>query len=131
MDPSDAAVGPYIVCVDDDPSLLQLFAEVFRVGLAASVGTATCAAEAQALLQVGPVPDLVLIVYTMPGMTGLDLIRWARTLPRLAAVPLIIFTAVDSLSPEEARAAGATDYLVKPLPPRALVSRLRPHLRRP
>lgn len=107
----------------------MLISEVARLGLGAEVLQASSGAEAQALLDTTqPPPDLVVLDYTMPGQTGLDVIRWARRFPRLASVPMVIFTAIDTLSTAEAEAAGASGFIVKPLPPRKLIEKLRSFL---
>lgn len=71
--------------------------------------------EALRLAQSGA-PDLVITDISLPGIDGLELTRQLRGDPRLGSVPVIVVSAHDSESVrEEVRAAGATDYLSKPL----------------
>lgn len=70
--------------------------------------------------------DLLLLDIVLPGMDGLKLCRWLRSLPR-GEVPVIL--AITSRnSPQDLQAvltAGATDYLAKPVEPALLQTRLR------
>jgi CheY-like chemotaxis protein len=61
-------------------------------------------------------PDLILLDIHLPDMEGDAVLRALRVNPDLEATPVVMLTA--DLSPELAdrmRAAGAQDYLVKPL----------------
>lgn len=76
-------------------------------------------------------PDLVLLDWMLPDMSGLE---WARTLkssPVTKDIPVIMLTARGE---EEDRVrgldVGADDYIVKPFSPRELVARIKAVLRR-
>ena len=60
-------------------------------------------------------PDLILLDYLMPVLTGFDLIPMIRALPGYKDTPIIIITTEGTLNHvNEARALGAIDFLVKP-----------------
>jgi DNA-binding response OmpR family regulator len=87
------------------------------------------AEEALAMVQSGPVPELVVLDWTLPGMSGLDLLAaWRR---QGLAFPVLMLTARDAVS-ERVRGldAGADDYLVKPFATEELLARVRARLRR-
>jgi adenylate cyclase len=69
--------------------------------------------------------DVVLCDVLMPGVTGLDLLRWLKAHPTLWAVPVIM---VSSLGDEDGVlaciAAGAEDYLTRPVRPELLRARI-------
>lgn len=74
-------------------------------------------------------PDLVILDWMMPGMTGLEVCRRLRQTG--AKMPVILLTAKDDVSDRVAGLdAGADDYLVKPFSIEELLARIRAHLRR-
>ena len=75
-------------------------------------------------------PDLVIIDWMMPQVSGLELCRRLRRNPNTASIPLILLTAREE---ENAKITGlgvADDYITKPFSPRELVARLKAILRR-
>jgi DNA-binding response OmpR family regulator len=74
-------------------------------------------------------PDLVILDWMMPGMTGLEVCRRLRATGN--KVPVILLTAKDEVSDRVAGLdAGADDYVVKPFSIEELLARVRAHLRR-
>lgn len=74
----------------------------------------------------GPLPDLYLLDYRLPDMTGEELLAALRRDPRTAAIPAIFMTA--SVMPERIVAlkrAGALDVIAKPFDPMTLADELR------
>jgi len=71
-------------------------------------------------------PDLVITDYKMPGMDGADFIRYLRSLPSGADVPVIVITAYDDREFRlRALDAGATDFLQSPVDHQEFVTRGR------
>ncbi len=73
-------------------------------------------------------PDLMLLDIAMPGMDGIDVCRTLNS-RHPGAVPIIVQSGIEH--PEErvrAFAAGARDYLVKPLHPPEMIARVRTQL---
>lgn len=84
--------GPAILVVDDEPDILEL------VGLLLEaegyiVHRAQGGEEALALLDAIPPPELILLDYMMPRVTGLDVLEALRARPSLAPVPVVFVTA--------------------------------------
>ncbi len=76
-------------------------------------------------------PDVVLLDVDMPGVSGIELCRVLRNDARWATVPVLILTARrDRETIEEIFAAGADDYLSKPLLGSELLTRLRNRVER-
>lgn len=74
-------------------------------------------------------PDLVILDWLMPGLTGLEVCRRLRATGH--KVPVILLTAKDDVSDRVAGLdAGADDYVVKPFSIEELLARVRAHLRR-
>jgi CheY-like chemotaxis protein len=62
-----------------------------------------------------PLPQLILLDLNMPGMSGLDLLRWIRQDPQLCKLRVIVLSGSDAIRDiNEAYAAGANSFLVKP-----------------
>ena len=71
-------------------------------------------------------PTLVLLDAKMPGMSGFDCCQKIRELPYGKHVPILMVTGLDDPSSvNDAFAAGATDYITKPVQPPVLVGRIR------
>jgi len=61
-------------------------------------------------------PDFVLLDFMMPGMNGLRTLEEMRTTPNGEHVPIFLLTAAqDNYLEEQAKEAGATGFLPKPL----------------
>jgi two-component system, OmpR family, phosphate regulon response regulator PhoB len=76
-------------------------------------------------------PDLVLLDWMLPGMSGIDVCRLIRARPETLSLPIIMLTARG----EEAEmlrglSTGADDYVVKPFSMPELLARIRSVLRR-
>src|ERR1700754_3552485 len=76
-------------------------------------------------------PDLVVLDWMLPGLSGIELCRRLRARPETKALPIIMLTARGEES-ERVRglATGADDYIVKPFSVPELVARVRALLRR-
>lgn len=103
-----------ILVVDDVPDLLLLLRKLItRMGY--SVEVASSAPEALEILRSKPV-DLLLTDWSMPGMSGGELIAALKEDERLRAIPTIVLTGHDTETERrEARAVGCDRFLVKPV----------------
>lgn len=104
-----------ILCVDDSSTvLLSLTAILTKAGYAAE--KAPSGQEALDLLQGKVKPDLIITDLNMPGMDGIEFIKAVRQLPGMRFVPILFLTTESQQSKRaEAKAAGATGWLVKPV----------------
>jgi two-component system phosphate regulon response regulator PhoB len=118
-----------ILLAEDDPDIRHLVSyKLIKSGF-----DVVEAADGRAALQAArhQPPDLVLLDVRMPYLSGLDVCRELRGGPRTTNVPIIILTARSRPQDiEQAYAAGATDYVVKPFSPRELVLRVESVLAR-
>lgn len=74
-------------------------------------------------------PDLIILDWLMPGLTGVEVCRRLRSTG--SQVPVIMMTAKDDVSDRVTGLdAGADDYVVKPFSIEELLARVRAHLRR-
>ncbi len=120
---------PTILVVEDEPAiqdLIQINLEMggYRVLIAASAEAAMKQVQQE-------LPDLVLLDWMLPGMSGVDLTRRLRSDTRTKLLPIILLTArgeeADKLRGLE---TGADDYMVKPFSLKELEARIKAVLRR-
>lgn len=117
-----------VLVVDDEPAVREMLAVALEM---AGFEVTEADNAATALNQVASsIPDLMLIDWMMPQVSGLELCRRLRRNPDTASIPLILLTARGE---EDAKIKGlevADDYITKPFSPRELVARLKAILRR-
>ncbi|HVE84993.1 MAG TPA: response regulator [Myxococcales bacterium] len=102
-----------VLVVDDDSDLREAVADVLA-DAGYRVLTAEHGRAALDVLRDGRAPDLILLDVMMPVMNGLDFAAQMRMDPRIASIPIIIFTAhADQARVAEAVRAAAS--LRKPL----------------
>jgi two-component system phosphate regulon response regulator PhoB len=118
-----------ILIVDDEPAIRQMLqftlsAEGFDCHEAGSADEAAGALAAH-------VPDLILLDWMLPGVSGLDYARRLKRDPRTQAIPIIMLTAKDAEA-DKVRGldSGADDYVTKPFSTQELLARVRAVLRR-
>jgi len=76
-------------------------------------------------------PDLMLVDWMLPDMSGLEFTRQIKRDPELRELPIIMLTARAEESDKVAGLeGGADDYVTKPFSPRELVARINAVLRR-
>jgi two-component system phosphate regulon response regulator PhoB len=120
---------PRVMIVEDEEPLITLL----RYNLEAEgydVDSVSRGDEAEIRLQEGA-PDLILLDWMLPGVSGIELCRRLRARPETEQLPIIMLTARGEEG-ERIRglATGADDYVVKPFSVPELVARVRALLRR-
>jgi type IV pilus assembly protein PilB len=76
-------------------------------------------------------PDFIVSDVNMPDMGGVEMVRTIRADPRMAGVRILMLTSESSVDCEaEGLAAGADDYILKPVEPRRLAARVKALLAR-
>lgn len=114
-----------VFLVDDSATMLASMASL--LGQAGQpVEKAASAEEALAKLRAAPPLRAIITDYHMPGMTGAALVREVRKLAPYRFLPILLLTTEsDQAKRDEARAAGATGWLVKPVDGEKLLAVLR------
>jgi DNA-binding response OmpR family regulator len=117
----------HILLVEDEIKLarfieLELGSEGYRVSVAHDgMSGLSLARESE--------PDLAILDWMLPGLTGVELCRRLRATG--SKVPVILLTARDEVSDRvTGLEVGADDYVVKPFSIEELLARIRSHLRR-
>ena len=121
--PPQAADGPPILLVEDEPPLLRLAARALR-GAGFNVVTASSAEEALELLEGdGPVPCALISDVVMPGLDGLGLAAQLRA--RYPALPVLLVSGYAEAALGRDLAAEGIRLLPKPYGLADLVTELR------
>ena len=115
--------------MEDEPAIQALIAaNLKRAGhIALAAGDAETALQQVKLA----LPDLILLDWMLPGMSGIELARRLRAEERTRMVPIIMLTARgDEHDKVLGLEVGADDYVTKPFSPRELLARIKAVLRR-
>lgn len=121
--------APQVLLVEDEPAQREVLAynlqaEGFQVRQARD-------GEEALLLIAEEAPDLILLDWMMPHVSGLEVCRRLKMRPETRGIPVIMLSArseeVDKVRGLE---MGADDYVIKPYSLVELMARLKAHLRR-
>jgi DNA-binding response OmpR family regulator len=116
-----------VLVVDDDLELLNLIGFALRQAgyLVVQAPDGRAALNTYEQEQ----PDLVILDYNLPHMSGLEVLKRLRSAGARTPVMMLTVRAAEE-DQVEALEVGADDYLTKPFSPRALIARVRALLRR-
>jgi CheY-like chemotaxis protein len=114
-----------VLLIEDEKTDVILISEAFeRAGVQNPILSVSHGDEALALLEgVGkykdrtkyPLPAFILLDLKIPGMHGLQLLKWIRSRKDLRVIPVVILTnSADPTDIKSAYEAGANSYLLKP-----------------
>ena len=118
-----------ILVVEDEPAIQELIA--YNLKQAGHLPLRADNAEQALNLVANALPDLVLIDWMLPGLSGIDFARRLRADKRTRAIPIIMLTArSDEQDKLQGLETGADDYITKPFSPRELNARIKAVLRR-
>jgi two-component system phosphate regulon response regulator PhoB len=122
-------MGAAVLVVEDEPAIQELIA--YNLKQAGHQPLRADNAEQALRLMQDALPDLVLLDWMLPGLSGIELARRLRAEKRTKAIPIIMLTAraeeQDKLTGLD---TGADDYITKPFSPRELNARVKALLRR-
>jgi two-component system phosphate regulon response regulator PhoB len=118
-----------VLIVEDEAPILELLrynleAEGYRV-------TAAVSGEDAELLVAEDRPDLVVLDWMLPGVSGIEVCRRLRSKPETRSIPVLMLTARGEEADRiRGLSIGADDYVVKPFSLPELMARIRAILRR-
>ncbi|MBB4210550.1 two-component system phosphate regulon response regulator PhoB [Rhodothalassium salexigens DSM 2132] len=118
-----------ILFVEDEASLTELV----RYNLERENFDVTCAADGEEGLMMATEvpPDLILLDWMLPNLSGIEICRRLRRNTATASVPIIMLTArTEEADRVRGLDTGADDYITKPFSPRELIARINAVLRR-
>jgi two-component system chemotaxis response regulator CheY len=114
-----------IFLVDDSATVLISTSSILsKAGYL--VEKATSAEEAMTKFKAGLKPDLLITDLNMPGMNGIELIKQVRAMPNYRFMPILLLTTESQQAKRaDAKAAGASGWLVKPATADELLSTIK------
>ena len=127
--PMASSLMPNVLVVEDDAGIQELLQFTLEQAGYKTL-CAHSAEEAQALLNAS-LPDLIILDWMLPALSGLQMARLLRANARTRRLPIIMLTArgeeADKIAGLE---EGADDYIVKPFSPKEFIARVQAVLRR-
>jgi two-component system phosphate regulon response regulator PhoB len=119
----------HILIVEDEPAIREMIAFALRTQSYTPISAQDGKEALQAIAE--KIPDLILLDWMLPGMSGIELVKRFRKDENTRHIPIIMLTAkgeeADRLMGFE---NGADDYVVKPFSARELLARIKAVLRR-
>ena len=118
-----------ILIVEDESPILELLA--LNISQAGYNPLRAISAEHAEKLINEALPDIILLDWMLPGMSGIDFAKKLRSNALTKTIPIIMLTArSDELDKVKGLEIGADDYITKPFSPRELNARIKAVLRR-
>jgi len=118
-----------VLVVEDDPDISTMLEYALSNADWQAIAVSDCHGALMELAET--TPNLVLLDWMLPDMSGIELLRRIRREPRFREIPVIMLTArgeeADRVCGLE---SGADDYVVKPFSLRELKARINTHLRK-
>lgn len=125
MTTAPRAEKPTILMAEDEEDTVILLKFLLARG-GYTVVHAADGQQAHTMIDEMPPPALVLLDIMLPYLSGLQLLAHIRLKAEWQHVPIIMLTAdSNERDIQQALAAGANDYMVKPFNPRELIARLQ------
>ncbi|MDJ0826749.1 MAG: phosphate regulon transcriptional regulator PhoB [Rhodobacter sp.] len=124
-----AAAQPKVLLVEDEPAQREVLA--YNLEAEGFAVTKAGTGDDALMLVDEDTPDIIVLDWMLPGVSGIEICRRLKARPATRAVPIIIVSArseeVDRVRGLE---TGADDYVVKPFSVVELMARVRAQLRR-
>lgn len=118
-----------ILVVEDEPAIQELLA--LNLTQAGHNAMRALSVEQAQLLMREALPDLIILDWMLPGMSGIDFSRKLKADELTKAIPIIMLTARgEEADKVRGLEVGADDYVTKPFSPRELNARIKAVLRR-
>ena len=109
-----------VLVVDDEPFILMMIEDKLKTS---QIDVVTVRESRHALERIrNERPDLIILDWMMPGLSGIDLCKLIKAAPDLRDIPIFMLTAKGQDADEEqGKLCGVSRYITKPFSPKALV----------
>ena len=113
-----------IITIDDDPVVRTLIKKTFS-SLGFEVITAADGFEGLQAIENNQ-PDIIFLDIMMPIIDGLEVLKRIKATPKIAKIPVIMFTAIaEGHMIAESSKIGAEDYIIKPFQSSVLIQKVK------
>ena len=122
-----AAPKPVVLLVEDEPAQR----EILRYNLEADGFAVVCAADGEEAMErlAEGLPDLILLDWMMPHVSGLEVCRRLKLKPETRNIPVIMLSSRDGLFDKAlSRQVGSDQFLTKPFSKEELLDAIRAHV---
>ena len=121
--------GKRVLIIDDEAPIREMIAVALE--MAGYECLEADSAQSAHPMIVDSLPDMILLDWMMPGISGIEFARRLRKDEMTSDIPIIMLTAkADENNKIQGLETGIDDYITKPFSPRELVARLKTVLRR-
>ena len=109
-----------VIVIDDEPFILMMIEDKFKK---AKIDVTTLRESRNALEVIKKVkPELVILDWMMPELSGIDLCKMIKADPELKDIPIFMLTAKGQDSDElQSMQCGVSRYITKPFSPKSLL----------
>ncbi|GBD98715.1 alkaline phosphatase synthesis transcriptional regulatory protein PhoP [bacterium BMS3Abin07] len=115
---------PKIIVVDDEPFILMMIEDKLQKAGFDVITTRESRGAVELIRQ--EKPDLIILDWMMPEVSGIDICRELKTDEELAAIPIFMLTAKGQEDDEQiGLKCGVDRYITKPFSPRLLLEMVR------
>ncbi|MGE3475678.1 MAG: response regulator [Rhodospirillaceae bacterium] len=115
----------HVLHIEDQPDIRTILRLTLQATGHFKVDGAATGAEGLALAH-DVKPDVILLDYTLPDLSGDQILEKLRANDVTAPIPVIMLTALaDNLDIQRCRSLGVLDVIVKPFSPRTLAGQIR------
>jgi len=113
-----------VLVVDDEPFILMMIEDKLKTS---QIDVVTVRESRDALERIRKEqPDLVILDWMMPGLSGIELCRMIKADPDVRDIPIFMLTAKGQDADEElGMQCGVSRYITKPFSPKSLVDMVR------
>ena len=126
----DPGMNIKILLVDDMPTMRRLITKQFQKIGVTNIAEAADGIEAWKLIDEAVPPfQLIISDWAMPNCNGFDLLKRVRGSEKTKRIPFVLVTAEgEKHNVLDAKAAGCTDYVVKPFDPVEISKRFKKYI---
>jgi len=125
IQPLPSTIKQKILIVDDNPSIIKTISKYFTDTQEPYELLSARNGDIASQIAIKELPDLIIMDWEMPGFSGIEVMKYLKTITETRHIPIIMATGeqTEDYHLEEALKRGATDYIRKPFSRLELLAR--------